>query len=145
MATERKSDRGILRPEQFRPFQIWLISQGHSVQEEDERAYWCSAKPKGDPGLCVLLDIEGVAVTSYPLREKVREFQDSLVARPTHQPAEIPHRLTEYEQDLRDDFAIAAIGGICSAMELHRFPMDAEHAAQAAYDVADAMLEARKK
>jgi len=152
MATERKSDRGILRPEQFRPFQIWLINQGHSVQEEDERAYWCSAEPKGDPVLCVLLDIEGVAVTSYPLREKVREFQDSLVVHtPVPSPVAAP-ALTAYEQDLRDDFAIAALDGdVMDAINVHfennyeKPGFKALTRVEARYIFADAMLEARKK
>ena len=154
MAAVRKSDRGILRAEQFRAFQLWLIDQRHSVQEEGELIFWCSAEPKGAPNSSVSVGIDDICVTSYDLRETVRRFQDSMAKRRDREPEPMPSNLSEYEQDLRDDFAISALGGImANDYALARFSRSGEKegidpnvlASTAAYVMADAMLEARKK
>lgn len=143
MATVRTSDRGILRPQQFRAFQVWLIENGYSVQEEAERIYWCSVEPSGKADSSVSMGIDDVCVTSFDLRETVRKFQDSLVKRVETVPVEIPKSLSSYEQDLLDDFAIAALSGFCANSDFSQEMYDS--VADMAYKQADAMLKRRLK
>lgn len=145
MATVRTSDRGILRAEQFRAFQVWLVEQGHSVQEEGELIFWCSTEPKGAPNSSVSVGIDDICVTSYDLRETVRRFQDSLVKRvddlpkPKHESSV----RSGYIEELRNDFAIAALRGICANPDFSQDMCDS--IADMAYKQADAMLKRRLK
>jgi hypothetical protein len=58
-----------------------------------------------------------------------------------HRPVTIPISMTE-TLTLRDQFAMAALTGLLSALE---YGNPADHIAQQAYAAADAMLEARKE
>lgn len=156
MATVRTSDRGILRPQQFRAFQVWLIENGYSVQEEAERIYWCSVEPFGKADSSVSMGIDDVCVTSYDLRETVRKFQDSLVKRFETAPVEMPKALSGYEQDLRDDLAMNApinfhlalsVWGDASVNLCDDKTRRCFNGvwSMLRYEYADAMLEARKK
>ena len=51
--------------------------------------------------------------------------------------------MNEYEAKLRDDFAAMAIAGLCASPGTRA--LSDKEIADAAYRVADAMLEARKK
>jgi len=150
-----KHDRGILKNEQVRALQLWLKVDGFAVRDP-KGEYQLFQVRIGDEWLSVCTDAKGIISTPFELREKVREFQDSLALRPLVTRKEPVKSEREVDSDLRDDFAINAPIDFDLALSVWgdrsvNFNDDSTRNcfnavwASLRYEWADAMLEARKK
>lgn len=150
----KKYAKGLLKPEHVESFRLYLQGMGYPVRD-GKGEYQVLQVQVCAPGWAIIAkDKNGVLSNDPALTPLIKNANmlhveiDRIFAKPKAAPAlkMAPIKTDPFIQDLRDDFAIAALGMLAHRLgsNFRDIPWDAAKVASASYELADAMLEARK-
>ena len=134
-----KYDRGLLKKADIEKFQKWLDGAEWRVGRGDFQLMQVKLH-KGWGAIC--FDARGVISTPSEIAPLIKRFKAGQPRYPEAAPGSVM-TADQFDAELLDDFAIAALQGVLSAQNPK--PLSAEAAAKFAYLAADAMLAERKK
>jgi hypothetical protein len=143
-------DRNLLKKSDIQSFMKWLDGNEWRVGKGEYQLMQVKLH-KGWGAICI--DAQGVITTPTEIAPLIKMFKagkprNAIPMAPAAAPATISEK--QYLDDLRDDFAIAALQGILAAggvtsLGMHESSNTPGGISGCAYQIADAMLAERKK
>lgn len=137
-----KSDKGLLNASELEQFQNYLSTVG--IEHRHGKGEYQVLQVKcGKSWLAICRDARGLLTTPPELRLTVNNFNSG--AKPKPAPKSKAKARDQFLEDLRDDFAMHALQGICAGLHTGEDPhgWTAGMIACDAYRIADAMIAER--
>lgn len=143
------SDKGLLKAPSLDQFKQYLTDIG--MEHRPGKGQYQVMQVKCGPSwLAVCRDARGYITTPIELRLAVNNFNAGAKPAAKSQPKVATKAREQFLDDLRDDFAMAAMSSILGGQDIQSDPAEISKRtlavlAEDAYDVADAMLAERAK
>lgn len=138
--------RGMIKKSDLTKFQVWLDANGQAWRPGKGDFQLMQVKiGKGWGAICT--DAQGVITTPPDLASMLRLFKQGKPMPQKQHTAPVKRIMTkqQFEDDLRDDFAMATMASITGTKEYFDGAWSQSEVARQSYDMADAMMAERAK